>query len=394
MKSKYVAMRYLISFCTLLFSTALFGQDGPKDILFKSSKAIGTQRAVQYNATARLKFFSSEDTGTYNGKVYLLRDTKDTFFNGKIWLAHSDTFYKFYDGAKVYEVNGKKKEVTTYDVKNKNESWAMTGNTFYRVVWPYFLEPGKLKEYADSSNQLKRLADTSINGRDCYAISIKFPDEDEMSKHKRWIYIDKKSYMPVFTKRKIMFQGNYQYDEFLIYSYVFNKVASTKFSAKQIPRSYKTTAYVRNEIKPLASGTKVSPIAGKRYNNMSDKTLNFEGKVTVLDFWYSTCGPCIKAIPEIEKLKERYAGTDVRVYGINTFDADSISLKRLPKFLEHNPINYPIILVDRSVPENYRVEAWPTMYIIDKSGKVAYSTIGYSDKLYTEMSSVIDELLK
>ncbi|MBS1586917.1 MAG: TlpA family protein disulfide reductase [Bacteroidetes bacterium] len=387
-------MRYLISFCTLLFTTVIFAQESPKDILLKSSKAIGAQRSVQYNATARLKFFDSEDTGSYKGKVYLLRDIKDTFFGAKIWLSRNDTSYKFYDGAKIYEVDGKKKEVTTYDVKNKNESWAMTGNTFYRIVWPYFLEPGKLKEYTDTANTLKRLADTSINGLDCYAISIKFPDEEEMTKHKRWIYIDKKSYMPVFTKRKIMFQGNYQYDEFLIHSYTFNKVAATRFSSKQIPKSYKAAAYERKEIKPLADGTKVPPITGKLYGNMSDKSLNFEGKVTVLDFWYSTCGPCIKAIPEMEKLKEKYAGTDVRVYGINAFDADSASLKRMPKFLEHNPIDYPIILVDKSVPRSYQVEAWPTMYIIDKSGKVAYSTIGYSDKLYSEMSSVIDELLK
>lgn len=387
-------MRLLSLAIVFTFSSAVIAQESPKDILLKSSKAIGAQRSVQYDATARLKFFDSDDTGTYKGKVYLLRDIKDTFFSGKIWISRNDTFYKFYDGAKIYKVDGKKKEVTTYDVKHKHESWAMTGNTFYRVVWPYFLEPGKLKEYADTANKLKRLADTSIDGRDCYAISIKFPDEDEMSKHKRWIYIDKKSYMPVFTKRKIMFQGNYQYDEFLARSYTFNKVAATRFSSKQIPKSYKTTAYERKEIKPLADGTKVPPITGKRYGNMSDKTLNFEGKVTVLDFWYSTCGPCIKAIPEMEKLKEKYAGTDVRVYGINAFDADSASLKRMPKFLEHNPIDYPIILVDKSVPKSYQVEAWPTMYIIDKSGKVAYSTIGYSDKLYSEMSSVIDELLK
>ncbi len=386
-------MRSITLIIFFLCPLILIAKDDARDILLKSCQAMQKQHSVSYTATARLKLFSGTDTNTMNGKVFLTHDTKDTFFHGKMWYTDNDTFYSFTNGIKIYQVDKQNRSATSYDLK-KGESWAIIGNTHHDVVWKYFMEPGALKEYADTANTLTMQPDTIVNGHTCYAILIKFPDEGDFTKHKRWLYINKEDYAPIFTKRKIKYQGNYQYNEILIHAYTFNNVPASRFAVKQIPSSYKVEEYKRKEIKPLEIGTPAPAIIGKRYSTMTDKTIDFKEHITVLDFWYTTCGPCIKAIPQMEKIKEKYAGTEVKVYGINTYDNDSIGIARLPKFLEFNPIQYPIILVNRDLPAAYHIQGWPTFYIIDTEGKVAYSSIGASDKVADEISSVVDKLRK
>lgn len=107
-----------------------------------------------------------------------------------------------------------------------------------------------------------------------------------------------------------------------------------------------------------------------------------------------TCYPCIKAIPQIEKIAAHYKEKGVQVFGVNSKDNNEAALKRLPDFLKHNTINYPFLMVDESVTTAYKPIAFPTFYIIDKDGKVAFSTAGYSEDLYGDLAAEIDKLLK
>ena len=61
-------------------------------------------------------------------------------------------------------------------------------------------------------------------------------------------------------------------------------------------------------------------------------------------------------------------------------------------FLNRTPINYKVLLVD-SIPEEYNILAYPTLYIIGKDNKVKYTLMSYSDDLFEKVDEVLDNLI-
>jgi len=112
----------------------------------------------------------------------------------------------------------------------------------------------------------------------------------------------------------------------------------------------------------------------------------------LIDFWYTSCMPCINAIPHLNKLYKKY-GNKIDVIGINPYEISKKDSEKIYNFLRRTPIDYPIYLVD-SIPADYNITAYPTIYIIDKKGIVRYSKIGLSENMYNELDEVLSDLLK
>jgi thiol-disulfide isomerase/thioredoxin len=96
------------------------------------------------------------------------------------------------------------------------------------------------------------------------------------------------------------------------------------------------------------------------------------GKVVLLDFWGTWCGPCVKKIPEVEKLAKKYAGRDLVVIGIHSEQGS----ETCEEFVAKNGITFPIAIDSGKTAERFAVDSWPSMFLIDKAGKVVsgYST--------------------
>lgn len=116
-----------------------------------------------------------------------------------------------------------------------------------------------------------------------------------------------------------------------------------------------------------------------------------KGKVVFVDFWASWCTPCLKSLPEFEKLQTSFADRDdVVVLAIN-LDEDP---KSATKFLEKINVSYEI-LADSSgeIPAAFGVSAMPSSYIIDKSGIIQYVHKGYKSGDVDKIKSKIEQLL-
>lgn len=110
-------------------------------------------------------------------------------------------------------------------------------------------------------------------------------------------------------------------------------------------------------------------------------TLNdFNGKVIILDFWATWCGPCIQSFPELEKLQAKFRN-DLQVITI-TDDPEA----RIKRFLEKRKTTLPVVIDEkRELAQHFPHRTIPHTVIIDKSGTV---------RAITTSSEVSEELIK
>jgi thiol-disulfide isomerase/thioredoxin/Flp pilus assembly protein TadD len=149
---------------------------------------------------------------------------------------------------------------------------------------------------------------------------------------------------------------------------------------------------MQGRLKKPAIQFTLKDIAGKTVK-LSDLT----GKVVVIDFWATWCGPCRESFPAFQKVYDKYkSNTLVAMYALDTWERVGGKEREelVRKFLTDNKYTFPV-LYDDGVVEKYNVEGIPTKFVIDKKGEIAFKSVGFSgaDEMITELSTQIDVLL-
>jgi peroxiredoxin len=104
---------------------------------------------------------------------------------------------------------------------------------------------------------------------------------------------------------------------------------------------------------------------------------DFEGKVVILDFWATWCGPCIAEIPHFKELYSTYHDQGLEIVGVSV---DANAEEVVPPFVEEHGITYTILLGNPGLQRKYNLRGLPTTYIIDQKGRVVEKFLGYRDK--------------
>ena len=116
---------------------------------------------------------------------------------------------------------------------------------------------------------------------------------------------------------------------------------------------------------------------------------DYRGKVVLLNFWATWCGPCKIEIPWFVEFQQKYKDRGFAVLGVSM---DEEGWEVIKPYLEKNPINYRILLGTDMVAEQYGgVDSLPTTFLIDTEGRIASTHVGLVSK--SEYEKGIQELL-
>ncbi|MGA7839704.1 MAG: redoxin family protein [Candidatus Acidiferrales bacterium] len=104
------------------------------------------------------------------------------------------------------------------------------------------------------------------------------------------------------------------------------------------------------------------------------------GKVLVLSFWATWCGPCRELEPQFVQVAKSYAGNgDIVFYAVNTDEDESL----VAPFLSHEKWDVLVVYAD-GLDSFVKVESLPTVLILDRSGKITYRINGYPPEGFAE----------
>ena len=130
-----------------------------------------------------------------------------------------------------------------------------------------------------------------------------------------------------------------------------------------------------------AAGT-YEPFQLARLDGEMVDSADLDGKIAVLHFWGTWCGPCVVEMPEYQKLDERYRDDpEVQVLSISNDRTNDV----IEEYLAKNNFDFTV-LVDDNYVDGAGVNAWPTTWFVDREGYVQFVKVGTALKLDEEFS--------
>lgn len=122
------------------------------------------------------------------------------------------------------------------------------------------------------------------------------------------------------------------------------------------------------EVKYLQPGKVAPDIEGTEVNGKRMKLSDFRGKVVMLVFWGSWCGPCMAEVPHERKLMDTYVRRPFTVVGVNSGDSQI----KAATTIKNQKMTWPSFLdgAEGPIVERWNVSAFPTVYVLDAKGVI------------------------
>nr|WP_162988910.1 TlpA disulfide reductase family protein [Pedobacter schmidteae] len=156
--------------------------------------------------------------------------------------------------------------------------------------------------------------------------------------------------------------------------------------ARQLKKEFLAQNAIKNALK---TGSPIPHIAYNDPNGNKVDINSFKGKYVLIDFWASWCGPCRKAIPEIKELYSLYKAQGFDVLSVS-IDTDNAAWRKAMS--EENMPWQQVLSPDKNqTMASFMIVGIPTLYLIDREGKIVDKYTGFSSKLKTQLREIFKE---
>ncbi|MFD0795742.1 TlpA family protein disulfide reductase [Mucilaginibacter litoreus] len=341
---------------------------------------INSYKNISYEQISKQKNPFSSDWSSF--KLNAITSPATTGQNGLYNIKDERGYQNIYNGSASIDLDLTNK---TYEISNgpKQIGW----HTPY--YWAHFI-----KQCLNRGPQrVLKLADTMINKTACYYISLVMLDSLP-AKEVHDFYLSKTTYLPVFVRQYLQgvfgkgdimgTQVSVMINEDSYSGYRVNNKLFTDIASFTIPVNFKPA----KKAELIMAGTKAPGWQLKDLQGNTISSQSLRNKVILIDFSFNACAACMLSIPMLNKLHERYKGDNVQIITVNVADTK----ESVARFAKKNNINYSILLNGKQVAENFKVSAYPTFYLIDKSGNIASAAEGFDTDFETKLSAKIDSL--
>lgn len=147
-----------------------------------------------------------------------------------------------------------------------------------------------------------------------------------------------------------------------------------------------------NDVKALEGKAlppfEMTAVSGKKINNATIK-----GHATVIDFWATWCGPCMKASPVMEQFHQEFGSKGLIVIGANGFE-DTPGPALAKDYAAKHSYHYTFTHSNDNLMQKWGITGIPTIIFVDRNGKVVKVQVGYGDELKAPLKSLVSNLVK
>lgn len=391
----------------IAISIASFAQDA-KEIMQKSYSKCQSIKNGYYEVTKYMKYMSGTDTTMAEFKCTFKKLKLDPLFPSAFHYKsiHKDySMYVMYTGEDfvTYYPSDSSGEIMSKSLWAKDIISRKANYTFYTPFTSKKSSPfPNLKDYTDDKHFFKFIGEEKLNNINCYHIQMNIildkDDSDEMLFLKDEInfWINKDDSIPVqytvaideIVKNDTM----YQYEKYVLNKYELNTLTDESIlKLTSIPSFYKLRNFTPEKRPELLTKGTIAPewsLISTKDEKISLKDL--KGKIVLIDFFYKSCYPCMQALPALQNLHEKYKDKGLIIIGIDPYDKKEDDIAN---FLSKRGVTYPILLGGIDAATTYRVSAYPTLYLIDKTGKIIFTQTGYGKGVEEKLEEIIKKNL-
>lgn len=137
-------------------------------------------------------------------------------------------------------------------------------------------------------------------------------------------------------------------------------------------------------------GKKAAEFSLPAVNGETVALQNLRGKVVLLNFWATWCGPCRQELPELARLQEKFRQRGLMVVAV-TVDNE---VENVQAFLKKYDVKLQALWdKKKKVADAYAVEKMPSSYLLDRNGVVRFIHRGYTPEALKRIEAEIDDLL-